>query len=362
MNDKNSVPPPKLQDFIGALGLPEGFCRRSSTTSSKTVGQVLKSYDAQVGARAFITGLFFSFVCVAEDLLTKLGVDHLDGILERHVPETVTSTGRRADTLVFDLDDAGIVRLRPYYNKVEDVVINRLRRYDYPRCAPHATRAWSQYQNELSTIVAMAPEERLALCEGLWKRIVELPEFAPRKGEEQTIRPFSFVLRSFPYGPGEPAGALLQGLAFAYFRADAPNVTLETGRSGAGGARTGRIGDVDGWSGESLVLAIEVKDIDLDSEHLGVFASFRANLREYPDATAITLARSFTDEAKMELSKEGLLVLDRASMLRNVELWDLRKQQLAMRELNYFMWRVQQNTKMLRRLHVFVSENRLTLE
>jgi hypothetical protein len=104
-----------------------------------------------------------------------------------------------------------------------------------------------------------------------------------------------------------------------------------------------------------LVLSAEVKDRDIGLTELDLFTAFLRNLDEWPDATAIAVARSFTPEARATLLGENVLVLDRVDMLENVQLWDLRKQQLAMRELEYFFARVQRNTLLLRRFQEFLQ-------
>ena len=50
------------------------------------------------------------------------------------------------------------------------------------------------------------------------------------------------------------------------------------------------------------------------------------------------------------------------SIAANVELWDLRKQQLAVREFHYFLARVQKHPKLLARFRAFAEENRLPLD
>lgn len=352
----------KLCDHVEALGLPADFCRRLPERT-KRVAQLLERYSEQVAGRAFLTGLLFAFLGVAEDLLGQLGRKNLNSALDLHRPEERTPQGKLRNSLYIAGPTNGI-SLRKYYSASENVIIGGLRRYDYPNCAPHATQAWPQHRDFLEDIFALGPAERKALAEGLWKAVVSLKEFAGRSDAPQTARPFSVTLADFlDTQRGEPAGSVLQGLAFAYYRADAPNVTLETATVGAGSRRTGRVGDVDGWSGADLVLSIEVKDIDVTADNAGQIASaFLANLRDWPDATAIVFARSFTEEAAKLLRSQNPLLLDRAAMQKNVELWDLRKQQLAVRELDYFFGRVQRNSRLVERLETFLEEKGLSTE
>jgi hypothetical protein len=209
-------------------------------------------------------------------------------------------------------------------------------------------------------IAAMSPGERRLLASELWTFLLHLPKAPSRTGELLTVRPFSELLKDFPHTQqGEPSGAILQGLAFAYYRADAPNVTLETSTVRAGRARRGGVGDIDGWSGDSLVLSIEVKDIIMSTPASDLVSGFLRNLSDWPDATAIVVARSFSPEAKRELERIGIKPLDRDAMGKAVNLWDLRKQQMAMREFAYFLSRVQRSTELVRRLQIFVKDKQL---
>lgn len=136
-------------------------------------------------------------------------------------------------------------------------------------------------------------------------------------------------------------------------------MTLETGKVRRGSARVGAVGDVDGWSGRTLVLSIEVKDVDLSEDGLPDLATFLRNLADWLDATPIVVARSCTEGAVDQLGEQNVLVLDRADMARNVELWDLRKQQLAVREFEYFLARVQRHSGLDARFRAWVEREEL---
>jgi len=223
-------------------------------------------------------------------------------------------------------------------------------------------QAWPQHRSELEAIFGMTPGERRKLAERLWDQILGLPDFAPRAPTQTTVRPFSKVLEDFPgTQPREPSGALLQGLAYAYYRADAPNVTLEVRGSRTGSRRIGAVADVDGWSGSTLVLSIEVKDEPITENDLGEFNSFLGNLRGHGDATAIALAQGFTRQARADLDSKGLLVMDRPTMIANVALWDLRKQQVAMQALDYYLWRIEKDPALLARFRKFVEDEKLSV-
>ncbi len=352
---------PTLDDFAEALGLPPDFCDRNvSARDKRQADRLLKRHDAHIPERRFVTGLSFAFLGFVEALAAQLGQGTpCTNALHDFPPQEQTPSGRRRNSL-YVVGPERSISLRKYYNLFEPVVWDGLHRYDYPSCAPHATQAWPQHRDLLEAILSATPAARLAFARGLWNRVLELPEFLGRQDAALTPRPFSVLLDELPNTqPGEPAGALLQGLAFAYYRADAPNVTLETGKAQAGSARTGRVGDVDGWSGGELVLSIEVKDLDVTGANVTDVSSWLSNLGRWPDATAILLARSFDEEAVEWLETHQVLTLDRARMSGNVALWDVRKQEMALRELNYFLIRVQRNSKLLTRVADFCAQHGL---
>jgi hypothetical protein len=256
----------------------------------------------------------------------------------------------------------GHVRLRPAYNAAEHVFIHGLRRYDYPNMAPHATQAWPQHRQMVKAVFAMSTKERRAAAEVVWDRVLKLKEYGRRSTADASPRPFAVVLGEFPRTQtGEPPGAILQGLAFAYYRADAPNVTLETGKVGASSRRTGRVGDVDGWNGADLALSIEVKDEELTDPEDSTLDGFLANLAEWPDATAVVVARDATDEVIEALAEVNVSVLTRDSMREAVLRWDLNKQRLAAREFHYFLVRVQRHSGLIERYEAFLEEQGIEL-
>jgi hypothetical protein len=355
------MPEPSLDDHLGDLSYPESFTGRRPDRTG-TAEEVIASFSEQFPSRNFILGLLFAFIGVVEDLLAQAGSEGSSTALQDYPPEQLLPNGRRRNALYVNGPEHGI-SLRTYYDKAERLILYDLRRYGYPNCAPHATQAWEQHRSDLDKLFAMTPAQRRGVADVLWDAVIALPASPTRSADTATPRPFTVLLTSFENRVGsEPRGAVLQGLAFAYYRADAPNVTLETGKVGAGSARVGRAGDVDGWSGSRLVLSIEVKDYDVNETEVPVLGPFLGNLAEWPDATAIVVAQSFTVGVESALRKLNVLVLDRATMLQNVELWDLRKQQLALREFEYFVARVQRDDRLVRRLEAFVGDNDLVVD
>jgi len=345
---------PPLDNLLEALRLPAEMTDRNADHSAR-VDSFEGLLRAQILTRRFVPGLAMAFIAMAETTLTVAGVDSVEDVLAEFEREESTPSGKPVNTLNL-IVDGDVVRLRPAYNAAEHVFIHRLRRYDYP------TQAWPQHRDILTAVFAMTPDERKAAAEVVWEVILELPEYRRRSTVDASPRPFATILTEFPgTQAGEPGGAILQGLAFAYYRADAPNVTLETGKVGASSRRTGRVADVDGWNGADLVLSIEVKDEQLTDPEDPTLDAFQANLAEWPDATAIVVARGAAEEVVARLAEVNVSVLTRDSMHDAVVRWDINKQRLAMREFHYFLVRVQRHSGLIDRFEAFLEEQGIEL-
>lgn len=350
-----------VDEFLDHLGLPSDMARRTPVATPR-VEEAIRSFDAQRSNRNFLPGLVLAMLALVERVLELTGAESEPRGIEAFDRQRETSQGRPVNTLNVIVGDGHVVRLRPLYNAVQHVIVNQLRRYDYPNMPGHATQAWRQHRDLLDGMFAMTPVERRAVLDQVWATVTALHRFARRTVVEAQPRPFAVILDEFPNTQRrEPPGAVLQGLAFAYYRADSPNVTIETGKVGAGSRRVGRVGDVDGWNGPELVLSIEVKDEDLSDPEDETLDGFLANLAEWPDATAIVLARSATPALIEALAHQNVSVLTRERMLDAVSRWDLNKQRLAAREFHYYLARQQRHSGLTQRFEAFLEERGIEL-
>jgi hypothetical protein len=349
-----------VNSYLEGLGLPPEMAGRPADHTAR-VESLLSSFHSARRNRNSLPGLVLALLALVERVLSAQGLESDARGIDAFERETHDPRGRPVNTLNVVVDGQK-VRLRPLYNGVQHVVVHELRRYGYPNMPGHATQAWPQHRDILDGLFAMTPNERRAVLDGVWMTVVALHRFARRTVDEASPRPFAVILEEFPNTQhGEPAGAVLQGLAFAYYRADSPNVTIDTGKVRAGSRRVGRVGDVDGWNGPELVLSIEVKDEAITDPEDDALDGFLANLAEWPDATAIVLARSAAEDVVAELAKLNVSTLDRGRMLENVHLWDLNKQRLAAREFYYYLARVELHSGLIARFEGFLEEQGLDL-
>lgn len=348
-----------LDDHLDTMGLGSLLDRvpEDSVVVDHLVDHVTGLVEQPRAGGKQVLGLTLAFVVVAERALERVNSSRVEDALRRFDWERTTPSGSPVNTLNLIVDKGPPIRLRGIYEKVRDVARNDLRRYDYPNSAPHATQAWYGHRDILETVFRLSPGERRAVVEGIWDLLLRLPAQQGRSAADAQPRPFEILLRDFPgTQKGEPPGAILQGLAFAYYRADSPTVTISTGKAKAGSRRTGRVGDVDGWDGDQLALSIEVKDKDLTLDDQGELGSFVANLAGYPDARAIVVARSATEDVVSLLAGQNVRFFDRSEMLRSVSYWDLGKQKLAVREFLHYLVHVEQNGKLIDRFRAFDGE------
>jgi hypothetical protein len=361
VTDPPPYPSEPLADYVEQLGLPPDIAVRVPDMTTR-VEAVLASFQSQRTSRRFLPGLALAMLALVERVLAHEGVESEAGGIEAYELQTHNPRGAHVNTLNVILGDGDMVRLRPLYTGVQHVIVHELRRYDFPNMPGHATQAWRQHQDLLDGLFAMTPNERRAFLGEAWSTVTALHRFVRRTVADAQPRPFAVILGEFPNTQrGEPAGAVLQGLAFAYYRADSPNVTIETGKVGAGSRRTGRVGDVDGYDGPELILSIEVKDADIVDPQDDTLDGFLANLSEWADATAIVLARSAADGVVEELAKQNVAVLTRERMLDAVLRWDLNKQRLAAREFYYYLDRVQRHSSLTQRFEAFIEDQGIDL-
>lgn len=354
---------PTFAEAMIAIGFPADFAGREPDATG-LVDQVMARYDAVYAGppqRTFATGLLLALVAQAEVYLAAEGQTRRSISLD-DIRSDVDSQGRAAKQLILRTAAGELIGLRPLYTRLHNLVAGDMMRLGFPSAPGHATGAWTLFSHAIEDLLAATPEQRAAIAVRLWEILAELDRQRLDTGRPAAPRPFTLLLDTFePRQAGEREGAQLQGMVYAYYRADAPNIDLDAGRSRAGSARTGRIGDLDGYSGDELVLTIEVKDIAITKSSVRNFEDWWKKLLAYPNATKVGVARSFSDEARTELEARGVAILDEEIMARTVALWDLGKQQLALRGFWFYLNRIERDPKIKARFDEWLESQGLTL-
>ncbi|MEN0022221.1 MAG: hypothetical protein AAGC61_02990 [Microbacterium sp.] len=351
------------------MGFSEEFVDR---TPSQDQGQLLNDAltwltEARPSAQNYWPALALSLVAQIDSLATSEGVDHFDDVFESNPPEGTSSSARRP---VYTLNFTGnrspgtSIKLRPLYNDVLHVIQHVMLR-SHPSNPGHATQSWPAYRPLIKLIGQMSPGDRRAFAERVWDiGVLAAPEREISTVTERATRPFELVLREMPTSvPRVRGGAILQGIAYGYLRADSPNLILESHNVNTGSSRAGMLGDVDGFRGNEPELAAEVKDIHLTPAN--VFQQLRDFFEDIENAsnvTAIVFCRDITDEARRMISeyfqentdadgeriteaRPGVTVLDVRELVRRVSVWDVPKQQEALRGVEYYLGRIQKDDR-----------------
>lgn len=335
-----------LGNFTNAMRLPDDFDKRPDATgSAKVQAAVTWMAEERPEAHNFWPALVLALIAQAETLLAAEGVDSLPDVFVSN-PRVTSSSRGVVNTLNFTVQDGGSpVTLRPVYNAVETVIRSNMQRV-HPSAAPHATQAWRDYEELIRLIYTMTPSERKTFAEHIWQTgVLDREEVVRATVRERVVRPFEFVLLNMPRTNigvrGLPGGTMLQGITYGYFRADSPNLILETHKVNTGSSRTGQIGDVDGYRGGEVELAAEVKDaVIVEAEAL---IDFIEDIAEAPNATAVVVCQAITEEARADVESRNITVLTVDDLARTVSVWDMPKQQEGLRGVDYFLGRIQRH-------------------
>lgn len=344
-----------------ALGFPPEFAERGKGSGEILDQSIGWLKDGRPASQNHWPALVLALLAQAEQLLTKTGEDAVPDVFAAYPAEEGIVRGKVMNTLNFTVPEGESIKLRPIYGRTLIVIRNQMLR-NHPSNAPHATQSWQAYRTIIKQIYAMDPGDRLALAKYVWETgVIAAPEMKMAEVRERVIRPFEFTLANIPTSvPGIRGGALLQALTYGYLLADSPNLILESHKVNTGSSRTGMLGDVDGFRGSEPELAAEVKDKDLDELTAEAdLGDFLEDIAMAPNATAVVVCRSMTDGAKKEIESRNVTVLTVSDLVRTVGVWDLPKQHEALRGVDYFLGRIQQDTKAVDFFRNWLSEHDL---
>lgn len=350
-----------LGNFEVELGLSRGFSSRvGGVDDDAYLDAISWMQKSRPRKQNFWPALVLAFIAQCEEVLHYLGLHRDEDPFESFVVET-DAEGQVRNTLNFVIgDDGWKATLRPFFNRAADVIRINMRR-DHPSSPAHATQAWPAYRALVILIFQMRPEARARFAEHIWRiGVLEAPERRWAEQAERIVRPFEKVLTDFDTSGSTPGGALFQGLVYGYFTADSPNLTLESHAVNTGSSRADMPGDVAGFRGGEVELAVEVKDLAIGGEDVEiVLVDFLEDLVDAPNTTAVVVADSVDDVSRERLAKSNVIALDRKDLIRIVVIWDLPKQQEALRGAIYYLGRIQKNTKLVNTLVEFLTENEI---
>jgi len=327
-----------------------------------TVDEVLDDFRRDFERRRYSAGLLLAFIGFLRELgAFGRGFEDIDAFLTVFPLSDVSVRGGRANTLTVEVAGDGgphLVSIRPAYNAAETFFRVTHKRFDYPNCAPHATGQWRDYWHWLDALVGVSEEDADRAEEAVKEHVLgalESHEIDPSQ-LPPLERPFTRLLEEFDLSRHgrEPAGAAFQGAVYAYIRADAPHLHLDVAKVGAGSKRLGRVGDIDGWEGERLVLSVEVKHLSVDEREAEQVLPFLTEVA-HRDALAIVAAVTFADAARDRIAELGGRPLDVPDLLSLVDLWDPLKQRAALMAFVYYVHHIEKRKPLMTRVQAFLD-------
>lgn len=348
----------RLAEFENELRLPNGFAARPPETGQGYSAAVSFLADDRPKAQNFWPALSLAFISQAEKLLADQQVDSVAEIFDSF-PVAKDRKGMVVNTMNLTSPLAEY-KLRGPYTAALTVITVEMRRV-HPMTDAHATQAWRSYAPLVAAIYRGSPGERLAIAEWIWEHgVLNAAERRLATAVVRIVRPFEFVLAEMKTQGFRPGGTLFQALVFGYFRADSPNLTLESYPVNTGGSHAAMIGDVAGFRGGEVELAVEVKDHDVDGASVeSVLGVFLEDLVDAPNATAVVVAHTLTPDARDQLAASNVIGLSRDELRERVITWDLPKQQEALRGAAYYLSRIQKSPRLLAVLEDFLLANKL---
>jgi len=352
-----------IDNFEADLGLPSGFTSRpAAATGPGYTAAIDFLTEHRPPQQNYWPALALALLAQAEDLLAALGVSSLHDVFDTVSVEQEATGGGARNTLNLIRPVGSQSKLRPAYGRAVAVIRSKMRRFAHPYSPGSQTGAWRSYRPFIQAIYGATPEERSTVARWVWEHgVLPIPETVPAGSAvgDRRERPFAYVLRHMPTAC-RPGGAIFQAEAYAYLRADAPNVILEAHAVNVASRRARLIGDVAGFRGDAVELAAEVKDLLITEENLDEqLGDFLVEIAEVPDATAIVFAAGFTVEAREALAAQNIVPLDREQMAATAAVWDLPKQTEAMGALCYYLARIQNRPQLVARVREFCTEHDL---
>ncbi|MEV0239226.1 hypothetical protein AB0I06_04685 [Streptomyces sp. NPDC050674] len=345
-----------LSEFEDALELPAGFTTRDlDGVDSHAVAAIAWLAHERPERQNFWPALCLAFIAQAEKLLGHLGTSQQADAFTQ-IARKVTSAAKAVDQLVWIAPDGTEVPVRRFYNAAAEVIIGRMRR-EHPSAPGHATSKWLMYEPFIASILATSPSGRRAIAEWVWEMgVLARPKTISTIHRIRQPRPFFEIIESLDTGSGTTGGAMFQAIVYGYLYADSPTLTVVSQRVNTGSRRAGVIGDVSGYLGENVVLAAEAKDKHLGKSDEADLLTFIEESSAFPDLDAVVFARSFDPYILARLEENSVRTFSTEEMLRTVRLWDVPKQENAVRAMRFFLGHIQKNQRLVDRVEDFLQE------
>ena len=336
-----------------------------SDAEREVYNSILEYVDTRFGSMKYILGLAIDFVILAEQVLSHTAqVGRLDFAEDSDSPTDqftrVEEKGnRKLNTLTFRTDDGTTFGIRKLEEEVLSLFHEQLYRLDYPSAYVYNTGQWHKYRSLLDMAFSLSESGRFKTVRRLIYFGLQNMERSKSFEGNPRIRLYESVIAEYPRGgySDENGGVVFQAIAYGYFKADRPHLSLIVDKVRTGSSRQNRIGDIDCYRDVKVEMSIEVKDIDITTptSYKKELGSFVTSATE-DGILGCVFAKSLSCGVMNALEAEGVTWITESDLLNMVQLWDWPKQDAAIRGVLHYLSHIEQNTNAANRLLSFIQE------
>lgn len=319
--------------------------------------------QSRFSGMAYILGLALDFLLLAQQIAQHDSARRiyspsltLEDVFKSHPLVELRGT-RQANTLSLKVDGktCGI-------RKLEETVRSFFyseHRLGYPSAYVYNTGQWKKYEDLLLLAFRMSSRSRYASLIALLDFGGEqIPAAEYSALQAASVGRFEFVLEHYPRSAsGENGGLSFQAICFAYVTQAYGHLFISVDKVRSGSARQKRIGDVDAFSGESLVLSFEVKDLDLNEGNCDKEISEFLSKVGKSGVQGGVFCKTVSEGVEAKLKGERIWVLDQRRLVSAIRQWDVIKQDAAINAMAHYLANVEHNEGAVARLQHFLIQD-----
>jgi len=316
------------------------------------IGEADKQFDNSKGT----LGLALDFVLLAEYL------SNYDSWLQGYNPEIseekILKRYNNAATSSLTLQRNSYKKgIRSFHNELIELFREDLGRTNFPSSPGHHTGEWKRYSDMLESAFRLSREGRYQASQQLFDLGLQRLETKDYEQRQPPFPdPFLDVLKEYKRKhPEEEGGSAYQALCYGYVKAEWPHLSFNVSKVRTGSSRQHRHGDIDGYFGPDLMISVEVKDLNIDSENVKSQLGTMMGVAKNTTAIAIAICRNIESDARETLEEAGVRVLDDADIEKQLSLWDYHKQNRAINGMVHFFANVEENPTGIQRLLTFIK-------
>ena len=328
-----------------------------------TIISLLNSAITGLSAR-YPIGLCLDFLAIAykcsvldEDYTPLLASDiELDALFSKYPLQT---RGGKANTLTIECceEKVGI-------RKIEEAVLamyHSVGRTSYPSAYVYNTGMWNKnaaITNMLLQAFRLEPDfiqNTAAAIVAHW--MLELPSYQIAKSIPHE-NPFHTLITGYPRShTDENGGMAFQAIAFGYMRASNPSLDFLASSVRTGSRRQRRIGDIDLYDGDSILVSVEVKDLELTEDNAEKQLTQFYEVVSEAGCLGIVICASVTDSVRGMYETDNLRILDLDSIINEILAWNVEKSKSALKSMQFYVSSIEQSPEGIARLNVFIQES-----